>query len=131
MANNASGVWEMNAAKSNFDGGGGPQAITLKFDQQGQNLSESLIMKDANGDRTIEMKYTLDGKEGDNQLGDRPVKSIAQWEGDALVIEMKTSEGPFRRKFTFSEGGKVMTVIVNRTESDGEKTDTVVFEKQP
>ncbi len=125
------GLWKMNASKSKFDGGGGPEAVTEKFDQQGQTLSESLTLKTSEGERTIEMKYALDGKEeSTNKLGDELIKSTARWDGDALLVDWQAQERNFQRKFTFSEGGKVMTVVVKRKESDGEKIDTVVLDKQ-
>lgn len=129
-AKNFSGTWKMNAAKSKFAGDGGPQSIVITLDQQGQNLSESLTIGGSQGERKFDLKYILDGKEGNNQLGDEQVKSIAKLEGDALVVNLKMSNNTFRRKFTLSEDGKVMTIVVNHTETDGERTDTVVLEKQ-
>jgi hypothetical protein len=126
---NLSGAWKMNPDKSKFNGDKGPKAITIIFDQQGQYLRESMAVG-YQGERKLELKYALDGKEAVNQVGGEQVKGIARWEGDELVIELKGGRNPFRRRFTFSEGGKVMTMVINHSETDGEKTDTIVLEKQ-
>lgn len=126
---NLSGVWKMNSAKSKFGGDDSPQSLTVKFDHQGQNLNEVITMVGGEGERTYDLKHTLDGKETVNQVGNSAMKSTAKWEGDVLVIDL-LGERPFRRKITFSDGGKVMTMAVNRTESSGEKNDLIVLEKQ-
>ncbi|MEJ7709408.1 MAG: hypothetical protein WKF84_06005 [Pyrinomonadaceae bacterium] len=119
----------MNASKSKFDGG--PEAITTKYDQQGQTLTELITMKTSQGEQIMEMKYTLDGKEeSTNKFGDEPIKSIARWEGDTLSIDWQGQTSSFQRNLTFSEGGKVLTVIIKQKGSDGEKIHTVVLDKQ-
>lgn len=128
---NFSGTWKMNAAKSKFGADDAPQAITVTFGQHGQNLSEVLTIAGSGGEeRKLELKFTLDGKEGTNQLGGEQIKSTAKMEGDALVIELQGRQGPFRRRFTLSEDGKVMTILVNRSEGGAEKTDTIMLDKQ-
>lgn len=129
-AKNISGSWTMNAEKSKFDGGA-PQAVMVKLDHQGSSLSEVITMTTSNGERSYEMKYTLDGTETENQFGNETAKTTAKWEGDMLMINWQTPSGMIiKRKITFSEGTKVMTVAVSRTEPDGEKSDLVVLEQQ-
>ena len=128
---NFSGTWKMNAAKSKFEGDDAPRAIAVTFEQHGLNLSEVLTIVGSGGEeRKLDLKFTLDGKEGTNQLGEEQIKSTAKMDGDALVIELQGRPGPFRRRFTLSEDGKVMTILVNRSEGGAEKTDTIVLDKQ-
>jgi hypothetical protein len=124
------GTWKMNPSKSKFGGQGGPDAITIKFDQQEPNLSESLTIVNPQGERTLNLKYTTDGKESVSQIDGNEVKTTAKWEGETLVIELRGSDNLFRRKFTLSDGGKTMMMAVHIAGQGGEQDDTVVLEKQ-
>ena len=127
---NVTGTWKMNAEKSKFERGG-PQSITIKFDQQGSTLTESFMMTNDRGDRTINFTYTLDGKEAVQDMGGQPIKTTARWEGESLVIEFKNDQGfNFVRKFTMAGDGKTMTIDVKQTSPNGAATDTVLLEKQ-
>jgi hypothetical protein len=120
----------MNPAKSHFSGNG-PTSITIKFVQKDSNLLETLTLSGEAGDRSLDLKYTTDGKEGDAQIGPQSVKTIAAWEKDALVIEWKADGSSFRRRITLSGDGKIMTIAVHHAEPNGETgDDTVVLEKQ-
>ena len=127
---NVSGAWKMNVEKSKFERGG-PKNISIKFDQQGSTLRESLTLTDDRGERTLDFIYTLDGKESTQQLEGRDIKTTARWEADALVIEFKNAEGfNFLRKITVSGDGKTMTIDVKQASPNGSANDTVVLEKQ-
>ena len=124
------GTWKMNAAKSHFSGNG-PTSITIKFIQKDSSLIETLNLSGEAGDRSFDLKYTTDGKEGDNQIGPQQIKTSAAWEKDALVIEWKADGSTFRRRITLSSDGKLMTIAVHHAEPNGEMADdTVVLEKQ-
>lgn len=125
-----SGTWKMNAEKSKFERGG-PRAITIKFDQQASTLNESLTLTNSQGERTVNFTYSLEGKESLQQLEGRPVKTIAKWEGESLVIEFKNDEGfNFLRKIIVSGDGKTMTIDVKQSSPNGAANDIVVLEKQ-
>jgi hypothetical protein len=124
------GTWKMNAAKSHFSGNG-PTSITIKFIQKDSSLVETLTLSGEAGERSFDLKYTTDGKEGENQIGPQALKTSAVWEKDALVIEWKADGSTFRRRITLSGDGKVMTIAVHHGEANGETADdTVVLEKQ-
>ena len=127
---NVSGSWKMNAEKSKFERGG-PKNISIKFDQQGSTLRESLTLTNDRGEQTLDFTYTLDGKESTQQLEGREIKTTAKWEGESLIIEFKNNEGfNFVRKITVSGDGKVMTIDVKQSNSGGSANDTVILEKQ-
>src|SRR4030095_2779554 len=73
-----SGTWKMNPAKSKFERGG-PDSITIKFEQKGSDVSEVLTLGGGNGERSVEAKYTADGKEIDVAMGDQTVKGSIKW----------------------------------------------------
>jgi len=125
-----SGTWKMNREKSKFERGG-PDAILIKIDHKEPAFAENWTVSTPDGERSLQAKYTTDGKETEQEVMGRMSKTSAKWEGDALVIEFKSEEGFFKRKITLSADGKTITKIVTQSPRDGEQTeDTVVFEKQ-
>ena len=125
-----SGTWKMNREKSKFERGG-PDAILIKIDHKEPAFAESWTLSTPNGERSLQAKYTTDGKETEQEVMGRVSKTSAKWEGDALVIEFKSEEGFFKRKITLSADGKTITKVVTQSPRDGELVeDTVVFEKQ-
>ncbi len=127
---NFSGAWKMNREKSKF-AGGGPDAILIKIDHKEPALTESWSLSTPNGDRSFEAKYTIGGKETEQEVMNRTAKTQAKWDGDALIIEWQSEGGMFKRKITLSADGKTMTKVVTQTRGDGQQSeDTVVFEKQ-
>jgi hypothetical protein len=124
------GTWKMNAAKSHF-GDNGPTGITIKFTQKDSSLLETLTLSGEGGEHSLELKYTTDGKEGVNRIGEDDAKTTAVWERDTLVIEWKAEGRSFRRNITLSGDGKTMTILVHHAEPDGHTSDdSVVLEKQ-
>lgn len=127
---NLTGTWKMNAEKSKFEQGG-PSEITIKFDHKDASLSESLILATPNGDRTVDTKYTTDGKESTQEVMGTQGQTSAKWEGETLTIDWKVEGGSFTRKISVAADGKTMTMVVKQTSPDGRSsTDTVVLEKQ-
>lgn len=124
------GTWKMNAEKSQFEHGG-PSGITLTIDHKEPSLSETLMLVTDGGDRSVEAKYTTDGKETAQEVIGTTAQTSAKWEGDALTIDWKIENASFSRKITVSADGKTMTMIVKQSNPNGESaTDTVVLEKQ-
>lgn len=124
------GTWKMNAEKSKFERGG-PQGITIKLAQQGATLSETMTLTTPDGDRAINLTYSLDGREGQQQLDGRPIKTTARWEAETLIVEFKNEEGfSFLRKISLSSDGKTMTIAVKQTTANRVTQDTLVLERQ-
>ena len=124
------GSWKMNREKSKFERGG-PDAILIKIDHKEPALTEEWSMSTPDGERSFQAKYTIDGKETEQEVMGRTAKTSAKWEGNALVIEFKTGEGFFKRKITLSADGKTITKTVTHSPDGGDPMeDTVVLEKQ-
>ena len=127
---NVTGTWKMNLAKSKF-AEGGPEAITIKFEQQDASIHEWLTIGGAQGERTLEFTYKTDGSQNAAQVDGRDIKTMAKWEGDSLLVVLTEGNGgTFSRKFTMADGGKTMTIAVRQTGPNGDKDDTVLLEKQ-
>lgn len=127
---NLTGTWKMNADKSKFERGG-PSGITLKFDHKDNSLAETMMLVTDGGDRTVDLKYTTDGKETSQDIMGTTGQTVVKWETDGWLIEWKAEGRSFVRKLTLSADGKSMTMIVKQMSPDGETvTDSVVLEKQ-
>lgn len=128
---NFTGTWVMNKQKSKF-ASEGPDAITIKLDHKDDTLAETLTISNSGGERTIDTKYTTDGKESELEIGGDKAKATVKWEDAALLIEWKAGEGRFfRRKLTLAPDGKTLTLNVKQDRPDGSAgEDVVVFEKQ-
>jgi len=128
---NLTGTWKMNSQKSTFERGG-PEGIVIKFDHKDSSLAETMMLATGGGDRTIDLKYTTDGKETEQaDLMGAAGHSTVKWEGNTLLIFWRVENMSFNRKVTLSEDGKTMTMIVSQTSGDGSSaTDTVILEKQ-
>lgn len=127
---NLTGTWKMNAEKSKFERGG-PSGITIKFDHKDNSLAETMMLVTDGGDRTLDLKYTTDGKDTPQDLMGQSAQTAAKWETDGWLIEWKADGRNFTRKVTLSADGKIMTMVVKQTSPDGNSlTDTVVLEKQ-
>ena len=128
---NLTGTWKMNAEKSKFERGG-PSGITVKFDHKDNLLAETLMLvNDSGNERTLDLKYTTDGKETSQDLMGQTGQTAVKWDSDGWLIEWKADGRNFTRKVTLSADGKTMTMVVKQTSPDGNSlTDTVVLEKQ-
>jgi hypothetical protein len=81
----------------------------------------------------FELNYLTDGTETTNTVGPMEAKSVAKWEGEALVIDTKLNAGgtdiTMKSKWTLSEDGKLLTNAAHLTTPQGEMDLTQVFEK--
>src|SRR5579862_9252133 len=86
---NFSGEWTADTDKSNFGPMPPPSALTMKIDHADPSVTVTRSTSGGpQGDQTLEYKYSTDGKETTNQLMGAPVKTVANWDGNALVIKM-------------------------------------------
>lgn len=110
---NLSGIWVMDAAKSDFGGSPAPDSFKRTIEQN----EPSLIMTDEQvgqaGPEKAIRKYTTDGKETTYHWMGNEVTSAAHWEGDTLVIVGKVdSNGTpvvVTSRLTLSADGKTLT----------------------
>jgi hypothetical protein len=124
---NFSGEWSLDVDKSNLGPMGGPVSMTQKIDHADPDMTVTRSTAGGpQGDQTVTLKYSTDGKETTNQLMGGPVKTIASWEGSALVVKMSADVNgqpiQITDHFTLSDDGKVMTdaehVVLPQTELD-------------
>ncbi len=129
---NLSGVWKMNPAKSKAMRPL-PSGITIKFDQKDSSFKETLTMAFGNDERTVEYEYAADGKEVEAKDPGVPYTITAKWEGKTLVqtLRQKGKSQGFTRKYTLSDDGKSISMVIENPNPDGGKVvDTLIMEKQ-
>lgn len=129
-----SGEWKLDVAKSDFGPMPAPQSMVQKITHQEPNLKVVSTQVSERGEFTSERNYTTDGKECVNKMRNNEVKSTLKWDGDTLVIDSKmefqgnpisTSE-----RWSLSGDGKILTVKMHFSSSQGEGDTTRLFNKQ-
>jgi hypothetical protein len=125
-----SGVWKLNAAKSDYGKFPAPLNVTRKITHNDPKLILLTTQTGTQGDVTSSLTYTTDGKESVN--GDS--KGSAQWIGGKLMIESSREfQGATLKQkeiWTLSVDGKTLTVDSHVSIPNGEFDVKQVFDKQ-
>jgi hypothetical protein len=129
-----SGTWKLNVAKSDFGPLPGPESRTDVITHKEPSLSNSVTAQSAQGKQEYTVNYTTDGKEVQNKVGPRDIKSTLKWVGSNLVITSKfvyndtdvTSESTWN----LSPDGKTITISAHFSSSMGDADQKLIFEKQ-
>lgn len=132
---NFSGDWTLNTEKSNFGPMPGPAKMTRKIAHTEPTLKLATTQVGPQGEVTSELSYTTDGKESVNKVRGSDVKSVAKWDGDALVVDSKREvpgmgEITQKENWSLSGDGKTLTINNHINTPQGEFDITIVFNKQ-
>ena len=132
---NFTGEWTLNADKSNLGPMPPPQSMTRKVDHTDPalNMTQATV-GGPQGDQTISLKVTTDGKETTNEMMGTPAKTKAVWEGDALVITLSVDFGGTEikliEKWSLADGGKTLNDNTHIVAPQGEFDVTYVMNKK-
>lgn len=130
---NFSGSWVLDADKSNFGPMPPPANMTRKIDHQDPSMTVDQT-GGPQGDQSMTIKYSTDGKETVNSMMGNDVKTTAAWEGNALMINMKADLGgnevKITDKWTLSDDGTVLTDLMHLALPQGEFEITFVMNKK-
>lgn len=133
-APNFTGTWKLNLSKSDYGQMPPPSSMTQTVTHEEPKLKVAVKQSRDQGDLEWEANYTTDGKESVNEIMGNPMKSVAKWDRDALVIETKGSFGDneftITARWTLSEDGKTLTITQHWSSSMGEMDMKLVLEKQ-
>jgi hypothetical protein len=129
------GDWKLNIALSAFGDAPGPDSMTYKIAHAEPKITTVSKQSGQMGEFELHTTCTTDGKECTNEgFQGSPMKSMVQWDGDALTVETKGQFADIdftsKARWTLSGDGKTLTVAQTVTTSRGEFTQTLVFEKQ-
>lgn len=106
------GTWKLNLAKSKYDPGPAPKAVTLKYEAAGAGMKVTVDGEAPSGPMHWEYAGNLDGK--DNAITGNP-------EADAVALKRI---GPTTTEATLKKSGKVVTTNTRVVSADG-KTLTI------
>jgi len=138
---NFSGTFKLNESKSNTGQGPMRPAFELVVTQDVNSLAIQRKSKGRDGeDRVQNLKYTLDGKECENQGFMNSVsKSIVSWSADQKTLTINTTtvmdrdgekmEMKSTEAWSLSADGSTLSLEVNRTSPNGDVKQTLVYDK--
>lgn len=140
---NFGGTWVLDASKSEGVMQGVEETMTVK--QDGDKFVVESKLKSPRGERTANMDFAADGKEGDYTFrmmqNEGKGKRTARWSADGTALEVteaadiQTPDGGTAsiknwRKWTLSADGKTLTAEETRTSPRGEQKSKRVYTKQ-
>lgn len=135
---NFAGTWALNAEKSTMPqggGGGGGQRMgggPFTVAQEANLLTQTRTGQDGTARVT---KYTLDGKESVNSMGNFESKSTATWsaDGKSLTIVTKMNFDGNERTTTAVwslADANTLSIVSTRQGQDGEVKTTMIYNKK-
>ncbi|MGA2598164.1 MAG: hypothetical protein ABSH09_14365 [Bryobacteraceae bacterium] len=131
---NLSGVWKLNVDKSDFGPIPGPESEVDTIDHKEPVLNLAVAQQGAQGKQNYQLAININGQEEAHKLGDRDVKTTAQWEGSALIVLTKLmfqdNEVLIKAAYTMAPDGKTVNVATHLSSAMGEADQKMVFEKQ-
>ncbi|MBZ5603391.1 MAG: hypothetical protein LAO79_13905 [Acidobacteriia bacterium] len=132
---NFSGEWTLNADKSNLGPMPPPQSMTRKVEHSDPALTMTqATVGGPQGDQTVTMKISTDGKETTNEMMGTPAKTKATWDGDALVINLSVDFGgteiKLTEKWSLGDDGKTLTDTTHIVAPQGEFDVVYVMNKK-
>jgi len=134
---NFAGSWVLNESKSTMPEGGGGGGMRggreFTIAQEANLLTRTSTSQD--GTQRV-AKYTLDGKESVNTMGENQSKSVATWSADGKSLTIKTTSEYNGNKRTSTTvwsmpDAKTLSVVTTSTGRDGaERKMTMVYDKK-
>lgn len=130
---NLSGEWKLDVSKSDFGAMPAPEKMTRKIEHAESNFHIVTTQSSPRGERTTDVKYTLDGKPNKVQVMGRDATVKAKWDGAVLVVETELDfDGNKilqKERIKVSDDGKSMSSESTLNSPMGENTSKLVFTK--
>ena len=128
-----SGDWKLNVDKSDFGPIPPPTSMTQKIDHKDPVLKVTTSQSAMDGDHTDSATYSTDGTESKNDFRGTAAKSIAKWDGEALVIDTKVdfqgTEVTLKATWKLSEDGKTIKATTKIMTPQGDFEMAQVLDK--
>jgi len=141
---NFAGTWVLDASKSEGVMQGVEETMTVR--QDGDKFTVESKMKSQRGERTMNIDFAADGREGDYTFrmmqNEGKGKRTAKWSADGAALEIsETADGVPTpdggtasiknwRRWTLSADGKTLTAEETRTTPRGEQKSKRVYTRQ-
>src|SRR5216683_330147 len=123
-----SGVWKLNASRSEVRGLPAPPAVFLTVEQNATTLTLSASSQES--DPSTTSIYPLDQRSEKRKGGDSTTDTKTKWEGAALLVSTLVS-GPqnytVMERWTRSRDGKTLTIKRTIVRISGESESLLVY----
>ena len=131
-----SGVWIMDASKSNFGGMPSPETMTRTITHKEPSFRVVTVQTGGTTeDRTIDTTFTTDGKPQTNTIPGGSLTLAGKWEGTTLVLagtmSLTDMAIPVEDRFVLSPDGTTLTVTRKFSATEGSLSVKVVMTKKP
>jgi hypothetical protein len=127
-----SGIWKLNAARSELQSMNEPAAVTLRIEHRGVKIHCTALPSE--GSTPVSWDYTTDQKEARYKVGDTSRNSRLKWEGDALLVNTlvngRDRSYTVMDRWKMSRDGKTLTIRRQVESLGGESEALLVYEKQ-
>lgn len=135
------GEWTLNEDKSDFGDGPAFAAVKIVVKQEGNTITIKRTRMGRDGEeRTSSETLTMDGKENINEGERGTSNSVVTWSDDGTNLYIK-SKREFSRNgetfemnstevWTLSEDGKILKIQSDVSSSRGERSVSLVYNKQ-
>ena len=126
-----SGEWKLNLAKSDFGPVPAPAFQTYKIDHQDPLMKVVTNQSAADGDTVVNATYSTDGKETKSDYRGAETRSVANWDGDALLITTKVDSigATIQATWKLSADGKTILTYTKIATPQGNFDIKSVFDK--
>ena len=122
------GTWKLDASHSRFFGvSGAPGNVVIRFERDGEIISETLTVENASGTSTRVISYAVNGSDHANGVGEDRIISKLIRDKDSLTLEWKDEGGTFTRRLKVSPDRRTLTITVHDSNPDGEPDDLIVL----
>jgi hypothetical protein len=122
-----SGTWELNTARSEFNGVPPPKGLNYRIVHNDPLLRVKSTMSTPQGEVTMDMTYSTDGKETINKTPAGDIKAVARWQGAELVISGQAAAMRQDERWSLSKDQKTLTIKLT---PENETQLTFVMEKR-
>ena len=131
-----SGVWIMDASKSDFGAMPSPATMTRTITHKEPSIRVVTVQKGGTAeDRTIDTTFTTDGKPQTNTIPGGSLTLAGKWEGTTLVLAgtmaLSDMSIPVEDRFALSQDGTTLTVTRKFSATEGSFSVKVVMTKKP
>jgi hypothetical protein len=131
---NFSGVWKLDASKSDFGQRPAPEKMERTVEHAEPSMKVKMLTVSPRGERSTESSYTTDGKPGKAQIMGQDAKVMAKWKGDTLVVtltaDFQGNEVKQEEVWKLSGDGKTLMTETTIDSPQGQMQTKTVFTKQ-
>lgn len=128
-----SGIWKLNAAKSEFGKSPAPQSLTSRIEHHDPDLAVHSEITGPQGSYATDYKWVTDGRENVNTVRGNEIRATVVWNGRTLASNAKTTVNGATLTivdlWTLSEDGQTLTISRTVQGPQGSAEQKYVYDK--